>query len=65
MYQLSDLLLLKLFIPTRYVEYSIPIITLVIQALGVGALVRMIRRPSLRKLAGIILIVSILLGGTV
>lgn len=63
MYKLSDMMLLKLYIPTRYVEYSIPLIMLVIQALGVGALLQMIKRSSLRKLISMTLIVLIILGG--
>ena len=59
MYQISDLFLLKLFIPRRYLEYSIPLLSLIAFAMMVGGGIGKIKRVRLRRslqIAGIVLV---------
>lgn len=62
MYKISDLFLFQLFLPSRYLEYSIPLISLIIFSMAAGVGIGKIKGEELRKSAQIagILIFSFL-----
>jgi hypothetical protein len=50
MYELADLVFLKLWLPSRYIQYSLPVILLVVVSLTVDRAVAKLTRPGLRFL---------------
>ncbi len=61
MYEISNLLLLKFFVPRRYIEYSIPLISLVLYTIFIGQLISKIRKPKIRKVVQVIVILLVFL----
>jgi len=61
MYKISDLLLLKLFLPTRYLQYSIPTISLIIFTIAIGQLITNIESIRIKRVFQIVVVVLILL----
>jgi hypothetical protein len=59
MYKISDFLLFKLFLPARYLEYPVPLISLIIYTVVIGQLIEKIRNFKVKKIIQIIVIVSI------
>jgi len=60
MYKISDLVLLKLFLPARYVEYSIPIISLIVYSMAIGQLITRLKNDRTKKVFQIIVFIIVL-----
>ena len=50
MFKTADILLLKLFLPERYLQFSFPLFGLIVEAAVLGQLVLNVRRKALRRL---------------
>lgn len=61
MYIVSDLVLMKLYLPIRYIECSVPLVTSIMLGIGIGQLVERIKYTGSRKIFKIVIIVLIAL----
>ncbi len=61
MYELADLVFLQLWLPARYIQYSLPVIAIVIVSLAMGRIIAKITRPRLKTLASGVVIGVLLL----
>lgn len=61
MYEISNLLLLKIFLPMRYLEYSVPIISLIVYSTVIGQLITKLKDARTKKGFQIIVITLVLL----
>ncbi|NQU73782.1 MAG: hypothetical protein HQ547_03620 [Candidatus Omnitrophica bacterium] len=61
MYIIADLFLFKLFLPIRYLSYSLPLISLIICAIAIGQLIIKIKSVRIKKAAQILILILIFL----
>jgi len=59
MYIMADLFLFKLFLPNRYLKYSLPLISLVICTIAIGQLIIKIKRVRIKKAVLILILILI------
>ena len=61
MYELADLVFLKLWLPSRYIQYSLAVVTLVFVSLAIGRILAKVTRPGMKALASGVVIGILLL----
>ena len=61
MYELADLVFLQLWLPARYIQYSLPVVTLIVVSLAIGRVIAKVTRPGLNALASGVVIGILLL----
>jgi hypothetical protein len=61
MYIIADLFLFKLFLPVRYLEYSLPVISLIIFTIAIGQLIIKIKSARVKKAVQILIFILIFL----
>lgn len=61
MYIVADLFLFKLFLPVRYLAYSLPLISLVICTIAIGQLIIKIKSVRIKKAIQILMLILIFL----
>ncbi|OGX19465.1 MAG: hypothetical protein A3K83_01690 [Omnitrophica WOR_2 bacterium RBG_13_44_8b] len=60
MYLISDMMLFKLFLPERYLEYTVPVISLTVYSVAVGQLINRFKNAGMKNTFQVALIILVL-----